>query len=465
MTAVPRKGRVLVVDDEPSARSGLEKLLRQEGWTVDVAADGLLALAAFAERPPDVVVTDLKMPNLGGMELLAKLRVADPSLPVIVVTAFGDVSAAVAAMREGAEHYLVKPVDFDELLVVLERALERRELRDEADSLRLALRERDQEGLEGLIGASPAMQRVYKIATQIAPARATVLITGESGTGKGELARAIHRKGPRRDAPFVALHCAALAETLLESELFGHERGSFTGADRRRTGRIEQAHGGTLFLDEIGEVPPSIQVKLLRVLQERTFERVGGNETIHVDVRLLAATNRDLAREVEEKRFREDLYYRLNVVHVEMPPLRMRGQDVLVLAHHFLARFCRENGSAIHGFTPAATALLLAHRWPGNVRELENAVERAVVLAEGDVVEASDLPVQAQTALAEGLRVPGATMVEIEKWAILTTLDAVGGSTTKAAEMLDLSVRTIQYRLHQYGRQKDGSPGRDSTPG
>ena len=460
-----KKARILVVDDEASARLGLERLLGLEGYDVDTAEDGVAALEIASERAPDVVITDLKMPRMDGMQLLEKLGEQQPDVPVIVVTAFGDVGSAVAAMKKGAEHYLVKPVDFDELLVVLDRALERRELRDEADSLRLALRERDQEGLEGLIGASPAMQRIYKVAAQIAPARATVLITGESGTGKGELARAIHRKGPRRDGPFVALHCAALAETLLESELFGHERGSFTGADRRRAGRFEQAHGGTIFLDEIGEVPPSIQVKLLRVLQERTFERVGGNETIHVDVRLLAATNRDLAHEVEEKRFREDLYYRLNVVHIEMPPLRLRGQDVLVLARHFLARFCRENGSAITGFSPEATALLLAHRWPGNVRELENAIERAVVLAEGDVIEASDLPVQAQTTFSEGLRVPGATMGEIEKWAILTTLDAVGGSTTKAAEMLDLSVRTIQYRLHQYGRQKEPGSGRDSTPG
>ncbi len=462
MSAVAKKRRVLVVDDEASARSGLEMLLRQEGWVVDTAADGALALAIFAESPPDVVVTDLKMPNLGGMELLAQLHVADPSLPIIVVTAFGDVGSAVAAMRAGAEHYLVKPIDFDELLVALERALERRELRDEADSLRLALREREQGGLEGLIGASPAMQRVYKVAAQIAPARATVLLTGESGTGKGELARAIHQKGPRKDKPFVTLHCAALAESLLESELFGHERGSFTGADRRRAGRFEQADGGTLFLDEIGEIPPSIQVKLLRVLQERAFERVGGNETIRVDVRLIAATNRDLALEVEEKRFREDLFYRLNVVHVEMPPLRARGQDALVLAQHFLTHFCRENGSKIAGFTPAATALLLAHRWPGNVRELENAVERAVVLAEGDVIDVADLPVRADATTTDGPRVPGATMAELEKWAILRTIEASGGSTTKAAEMLDLSVRTIQYRLHEYAKQQDAEPRGDA---
>ena len=304
------KVRVLVVDDEEGARSGLEKLLRLEGYAVDAAADGLAALERAAEQPPDVVVTDLKMPRMDGMALMERLRTQWPGLPVIVVTAFGDVGSAVAAMRQGAEHYLVKPVDFDELQVAIDRAIENRDVRAEADQLRRQLRERDARGLEGMVGASPAMQKIYKVAAQIAPARATVLITGESGTGKGELARAIHAKGPRVGKAFVTLHCAALAETLLESELFGHEKGSFTGADRRRVGRFEQANGGTLFLDEIGEIPLSIQVKLLRVLQERTFERVGGNEPVKVDVRLIAATNKDLSAEVESGRFREDLFYR-----------------------------------------------------------------------------------------------------------------------------------------------------------
>src|SRR5262245_2598193 len=282
-----KKARILVVDDEASPRSGLEKPLKQEGYQVDSADDGTTALERFSESAADVVVTDLKMPRMDGIELLKKLREQDQEVPVLVCTAFGDVSTAVQAMRAGAEDYLTKPIDFDALALAVERALERRELRTEAENLRRQIRERDGEGLQGLVGASPAMQKVYRVARQVAAARATVLITGESGTGKGELARAIHALGPRAKHPFVTVHCAALAETLLESELFGHEKGSFTGADKRRIGRFEQADGGTLFLDEIGEVPMATQIKLLRVLQERTFERVGGNEPIQVDVRLI----------------------------------------------------------------------------------------------------------------------------------------------------------------------------------
>jgi two-component system, NtrC family, response regulator HydG len=451
--------RVLIVDDEPSARSGLEKLLGLEGFEVVQAEDGLRALEVMNEQAADVVVTDLKMPRMDGHQLLLELRKSWPTLPVIVVTAFGDVTTAVSAMKAGADHYLVKPVDFDELTVAIERAIERRDLRDETELLRRQLRERDHSGLDGILGTSPAMQRVYKVVHQVAPARATVLLTGESGTGKGEIARAIHAKSPRAAKPFVTLHCAALAESLLESELFGHERGAFTGAERRRTGRFEQAHGGTLFLDEVGEIPPSIQVKLLRVLQERAFERVGGNELVKVDVRLIAATNRDLANEVAEGRFREDLFYRLNVVHIDMPPLRVRGNDVLALAEHFLARFADENGKSIRGFSDDALAKIAAHRWPGNVRELENAVERAVVLASGDRIDAEDLPIEVAAVSRGGVQIPGATMAEIERHAILTTLDAVEGSTTRAAEMLDVSVRTIQYRMHQYGIAKERKSG------
>ena len=443
--------RVLVVDDEASARSGLEKLLRQEGYAAIAAADGQSALEAAADRPPDVVVTDLKMPNMDGVELLKRLHEQDPDLPVIVVTAFGDVASAVNAMRAGAEDYLTKPVDFDALILSIERALERCALRVEADTLRRQLREREGEGLEALIGASPAMQKVYRVARQVAAARATVLITGESGTGKGELARAIHSKGPRAKGPFVALHCAALAESLLESELFGHERGAFTGADKRRLGRFEQANGGTLFLDEVGEIPMATQVKLLRVLQERTFERVGGNEPIHTDVRLIAATNRDLAADVQDRRFREDLYYRLNVVHIEMPPLRVRDTDAIVLANHFLRRFAAENKRKIDGFSDQARAKIVAHRWPGNVRELENAIERAVVLCDGQMIDEEHMPFDVAPVAKGAARIPGATMAEIERYAILSTLEATNGSTTRAAEMLDISIRTIQYRLHEYG--------------
>ncbi len=457
MTAPPTKARVLVVDDEASARSGLEKLLRQEGHNVDVAEDGESALRIAAEHPPDVVVTDLKMPKMDGIELLRKLHEQDPNLPVIVATAFGDVNTAVQAMRAGAEDYVTKPVDFDALLVALERALERRELRVEAENLRRQARDRDGEGLQGLIGTSAAMQRVYRTARQVAGSRATVLLTGESGTGKGELARAVHELSPRAKKPFVSLHCAALAESLLESELFGHEKGSFTGADKRRLGRFEQADGGTLFLDEIGEIPVLTQVKLLQVLQERTFERVGGNDAVKVDVRVIAATNRDLTADVQAGRFREDLYYRLNVVHIEMPPLRLRGGDVVVLANHFVKRFALENHKAVEGFTERARAKMLAYRWPGNVRALENAIERAVVLCEGPLVDEEDLPFEAAPETQGPLRIPGATMAEIERYAIMKTLEAVDGSTAKAADLLDISVRTIQYRLHEYGAAKPAS--------
>lgn len=445
------KARILVVDDEASARSGLSKLLAQEGYTVDTAADGLLALEVIADTPPALIITDLKMPNLDGMGLLGKLREQKQDIPVIVTTAFGEVSVAVQAMRAGAEDYLTKPIEFDALLLAVERGLERREIAAETENLRRQLRTRDQVGLEGLLGTSPAMQRVYAMAKQVAPSRATVLITGESGTGKGELARALHALSPRAKAPFVTLHCSALAESLLESELFGHEKGAFTGADKRRVGRFEQAHGGTLFLDEIGEIPASTQVKLLRVLQEKTFERVGGNESISVDVRMVAATNKDLAVEVRDRRFREDLFYRLNVVHIEMPTLRLRGQDVIVLAEHFLRKFARENHRQIDGISAPARAKLMAHRWPGNVRELENALERAVVFTDGNQVEPDALPFDATPETADGVRVPGATLAELEKYAILTTIEAVQGSTTRAAEILDISVRTIQYRLHEYG--------------
>ncbi|MEZ4438418.1 MAG: sigma-54 dependent transcriptional regulator [Polyangiaceae bacterium] len=452
MTKRKPTARILVVDDEPAARTGLKRLLEQEGYRVETAEGGRQALEVADELVPDVVVTDLKMPEMSGHVLLERLHEIYPELPVIVVTAFGDISSAVEAMRAGAENFLAKPVDFDALTLTIERALERRRLIHEADYLRRQLRDRDGGGLQGLIGTSPAMQEVYQLARQVSGARATVMITGESGTGKGELAKAIHNLGPRRDRPFVTLHCASLAESLLESELFGHERGSFTGADRRRIGRFEQASGGTLFLDEVGEIPLQTQVKLLRVLQDKSFERVGGTEEIKVDVRLVAATNRDLAKDVRDGRFREDLFYRLNVVHVEMPRLRVRGSDILLLANHFMQRFARENDKVVQGFTDEARAKIMGHDWPGNVRELENAIERAVVLCTGDMIEARDLPVDiAPTAPAQGLRIPGSTMAEIERHAILSTLESVDHSTSRAAEILDISVRTIQYRLHDYG--------------
>jgi two-component system response regulator HydG len=458
-----RSSRILVVDDEASGRASLVRLLQQDGYIVDSAEDGPSALHVASEHPPDAVVTDLTMPGMDGVELLGKLKEQDRQLPVIVVTSFAEVGSAIAAMRAGAEDYLTKPIDVDALELSIERALQSRNLRVETENLRRQLREKTSQGLEGLIGMSHPMQNVYAVARKVAAAKATVLITGESGTGKGELAKAIHRMSPRQKKPFVSLQCASLAESLLESELFGHERGSFTGADRRRVGRFEQANGGTLFLDEIGEIPLATQVKLLRVLQERTFERVGGNESISVDVRVIAATNCDLGADVRAGRFREDLYYRLNVVHIEMPPLRLRGGDIVVLADHFLRRFAEENHKRVQGFTDRARSKILAHCWPGNVRELENAIERAVVLCEGFTVGEDDLPVGVASLSQGSHGVPGATMAEIERDAILKTLEATNGSTVKAAEMLGISVRTVQYRLNEYGLSAGHHNGASSS--
>jgi two-component system, NtrC family, response regulator HydG len=458
-----QNARILVVDDEPSARTSLKRLLEAQGFAADVAADGVAALEHIGELPPDVVVTDLDMPRMDGMELLSKLHELDPSLPVIVATSAVEVRSAVAAMRAGAADYITKPIEFEELVVSIQRAIVDRNVRVENENLRRQIREKYGEGMQGLLGTSRVMQEVYRLSKQVAPSRATVLITGESGTGKGELARAIHALSPRADKPLVAVHCASFAESLLESELFGHERGAFTGAERRRIGRFEQANHGTIFLDEIGEIAPATQVKLLTVLQDRRFERVGGNESVQLDVRIIAATNRDIEADVAAGRFREDLYYRLNVMHIEMPPIRLRGSDIVVLAEHFLHRFALENNKEVSGFSDRARTKLRTYRWPGNVRELENAIERAVVLCEGDLIEESHLPRgSAVPATLEGIEIPGATMAEIEKFAILKTLESVDGSTVDAAEVLDISTRTIQYRLHEYGLAKPRGRARSS---
>ncbi len=456
------KGRVLVVDDEANARTALSELLRGEDYAVETAADGFKALGKMAEFDPDVVLTDLKMPGMDGVELLGKLRGQDRDMCVIVMTAFGAVESAVSAMKQGAADYLTKPLNLTELTLVLDREFERLRLRRETGTLRARLAERY--SFENIIGSSPTMQDVFKTVAQVAVSRASVLITGESGTGKELIAAAIHQRSPRVKGPFVKLHCAALAETLLESELFGHERGSFTGAAGRREGRFFQANGGTLFLDEIGEVSPAVQVKLLRFLQEHEFERVGGNETVHVDVRVIAATNRDLKTAVSEGRFREDLYYRLNVITLLMPALRDRPSDIPLLATHFLRKYVTENAKVIDGFTEDALLRLSGYTWPGNVRELENIVERAVVLASGPRITGAELPPHlVPTRDGSGVMIPGSSLDEIERHAILATLEATGGSTGKAAEMLGISVRKIQYKLHEYqGAPKGGASAVES---
>jgi two-component system NtrC family response regulator/two-component system response regulator HydG len=455
------KARILVLDDELNARAALRLILTEEGYDVAEAADGEEGLTKLGELSPDVVLADVRMPKMDGLALLRKAKAQGSDASFVMMTAFASVEAAVEAMRLGAENYLVKPLDVNAVLIFLEKALEKRRLVREAAGLRERVRERYK--LEGLVGDAPELQAVYEVVKQAAPTKATVLVLGESGTGKELIAQALHELSPRMERPFVKVACAALSETLLESELFGHERGSFTGAIGRKEGRFELADTGTLFLDEIGEISPAVQVKLLRALQTREFERVGGTQTVKVDVRVVAATNRDLAAEVKAGRFREDLYYRLNVVAVTLPPLRRRKGDIPALAAHFIEKYCKAYGKSIKGLTPGTLNAMLGHDWPGNVRELENAIERGVVLCKGTELTADDLPSTLRgprPALrdAAGL-IPGASLAEIEREAILRTLELQGGSTSRAAEMLGISVRKIQYRLKEYAGEDPGGEG------
>jgi DNA-binding NtrC family response regulator len=445
------RGRILIVDDEQHAREALAALLEEDGYEVRSAPDGFKALGVLREWPCDLLVTDLRMPVMDGLALIRKAREEFSELTCLVMTAFGSVENAVEAMKTGADDYLTKPLNFDEVELVIERAMERTQLRHELDRLRQSnLAERS---YTQMIGNSLPMQRLKAMIDQVATSRSTVLITGESGTGKELVARLIHERSDRADKPFVRLHCSALAETLLESELFGHEKGSFTGAASRRKGRFEEADGGTLFLDEIGEISQSIQVKLLRFLQEREFERVGGNQTISVDVRIIAATNRDLEAEVRSGRFREDLYYRLNVIHLNTPPLRVRRSDIAPLVSHLVAKHARINGKAINEISPEVLAALAGYDWPGNVRELENTIERAVVLATGPRVELNQLSEsfgQTHFVPNDEIRIPGSSLEDIERYAILKTYEAAGGNTTETAKILGISVRKVQYKLKDY---------------
>ncbi|HME90040.1 MAG TPA: sigma-54 dependent transcriptional regulator [Myxococcaceae bacterium] len=453
--------RILVVDDEQNARVALRTILVEEGFEVSEAADGQEALALLPEFAPDLVLADVRMPRMDGLTLLRKARETGFDATFVMMTAFGSIEVAVEAMRAGAENFLVKPLDADAVLVVLQKVFEKRELVQQAESLRARVQERFR--FPNIIGDSPELQAVFDVIKRAAPSRATVLLLGESGTGKELVAQAIHEESPRKDKPFIKVNCAALSETLLESELFGHEKGSFTGAIGRREGRFELADGGTLFLDEIGDISPMLQIKLLRVLQQREFERVGGTQTLKVDVRLVAATNRDLAAEVKAGRFREDLYYRLNVVAVTLPPLRRRKGDVPALVTHFIDKYAGSYAKEIRGLAPGTLNALLSHDWPGNVRELENVIERAVVLSPGNQLTADDLPATLRgprpvNRSADSL-IPGATLYEVEREAILRTLEMVDGSTSRAAEVLGISVRKIQYRLKEYAtRGDDGAP-------
>ncbi len=449
---------ILVVDDEVNYLTVMEALLSEAGHEVITAPSGLEALKIAAGTDLDLVLTDMKMPKMNGLELLAELQRLYPDLPVIIMTAYGTVEKAVAAMKKGAFDYILKPFKNEEILVTIAKALEHRRLILSHRFLTEELEKRY--GFPEIVGQSGTMREILALVKRVAQTRATVLISGESGTGKELIARAIHQRSPRAAKTFVSVNCAALTETLLESELFGHERGAFTHAVATRKGRFELADGGTLFMDEVAEMSPALQVKLLRVLQEMEFERVGGTRTIKVDVRMVAATNRGLKEEVEAGRFREDLFYRLNVVHLNIPPLRQRPEDIPMLATFFLNKYARENALGEVHLTPEALKILVQYPWPGNVRELENVMERAVILCGNNVITPQDLPADMAPAAGEAkldidrfipLHAPLPEALEqIEEQMIRRALEMSGQVQVRAAEMLGITKSLLQYKLKKY---------------
>ena len=448
--------RILIVDDDAAHRNMLRTLIAAWGAGVDEAGDGAKAIALCRETPYDIILMDVLMPEMDGISALQAIKSYNPSIPILIMTAFSNVESAVEALKSGAYDYLSKPLDFDVLRLTLSRALDHAALRHENQTLREQLGGFDS---GKIVGSSPAMKKLLEMLAMVAPSDATVLISGESGTGKELIARAIHANSRRGAGPFVAVNCAALSENLLESELFGHEKGAFTGADRRREGHFSHADGGTLFLDEVGEISAPMQVRLLRVIQEREFQRVGGNQNIRVDVRLVAATNKDLEKEVEAGNFRQDLFFRLHVVSLEAPPLRERVEDIPLLAAHFLSVFAQKNHKPIKGFTPTAMDCLLKHAWPGNVRELENVVERAVVLLVGDYISEREFPPSLLPLSPADGGAPGAppsslsgmSLDELEKRAILETLEVCDGNKSEAARRLGVTRKTLHAKLARYG--------------
>jgi DNA-binding NtrC family response regulator len=443
--------RILVVDDEPAQRELVCGFLTKHGFEVVEAGGGREAVSRFKQEPFDLVLTDQRMPDLSGLEVLEAVRAASPETAVVIITAYGTIETAVSAVKAGAADYLTKPLNLDDLLHRVHRVRERQRLVAENRELRAALAERHR--VDGIIGDSGRMQEVLSLVRRVAPSDATVLIRGESGTGKELIANALHHASPRAAGPLVKVNCAALAESLLEAELFGHEKGAFTGAVTARKGRFELADGGSIFLDEIGDLPPHLQVKLLRVLQEREFERVGSSRPIKVDVRLLAATHRNLEALVREGRFREDLYYRINVVTIVLPPLRERREDLPPLIEHFLRAFAGKNGKTVRGLTREAREALLRYDYPGNIRELENLMERAVVLTRDDVIGVEDLPLTLEAAVPDsGTEAGLIPAVEgLERRMIHEALAKADGTQTRAAELLGISERVLRYKLKKYG--------------
>ncbi len=461
-----QKRTILIVDDDRDTREGLARALSDSYRTL-AAPDAESALAALDADPSvALMLSDVRMPGADGVALMKAAKAKHPGLPVILLTAYGTVDAAVAAMKDGADDFIMKPVDLDQLELRVQKEIETSALRSEVSGLRSALDEKY--GMEGIVGSSEAMKKVFRIVRQAAPTQATVLLEGPSGTGKEVIARAIHNLSKRSGGPFVAVHCAALAPTLLESELFGHEKGAFTGAVARQIGRFEAADGGTLFLDEISEIDPSTQVKLLRVLEDRSFERVGGAETLHTDIRVIAATNRDFKAFVAAGKFREDLYYRLNVVDIKLPALKERAGDIALLAQKFLREYSEKNGGLVKSISPAAMKILESYPWPGNVRELRNVIEKMVVLAGGEELGPDDIPEDVSSAAQRSGKaaphVPAGDvpLADTEKAGILAALELHGGNKSRAAEALGISRRTLHRKLNLYAAQEKA--GAAQTP-
>ncbi|HEY2988734.1 MAG TPA: sigma-54 dependent transcriptional regulator [Candidatus Binatia bacterium] len=453
---MPYRFRILVVDDEPAQREMVSGFLKKQGFDVSTAEGGVKALQLFRQDSVDLILTDQKMPDMSGSDLLKAVRAINPETPVILATAFGSIEAAVSAIQGGATDYLTKPLNLVELLYRIRQVSDRYRIIAENRELREALQSRHR--IEGIIGESGQMLEVVSLVRRVAPSEATVLIRGESGTGKELIAKAIHFASPRASGPLVKINCAALPETLLESELFGHEKGAFTGAMTSRQGRFELADGGTLFLDEIGDLPPHLQAKLLRVLQEREYEKVGSSRPVPVNVRILAASHKPLEELIKAGQLREDLYYRLNVVTISLPPLRERRPDLALLIDHFVRLFAEKNGKTIRGLTHEARDMLLRYDYPGNVRELENLIERAVVLTRDDVIGSSDLSLTVQDPEVDGDRGTNLTVAveALERHMIKEALERSGGVQTQAAELLGITERGLRYKLIKYGfREKD----------
>ncbi len=457
---MPSNKHILVVDDEPAYRRMLAELLEGVSYSVDTAADGEQALKMVQKSNYDLVITDLSLPKMNGTQVLSAVKRANPETPVILITGYATVDTAIEAMKLGAYDYIAKPFNIDRIELVIERALERSRLIDENNYLRGELREKY--GFDNIIGNNPEVQKAYVLAAQVAQTDATVLILGETGTGKEFLARSIHYQSKRSQGPFVKVNCAALTETLLESELFGHEKGSFTGAIGRRIGRFEMSAGGSIFLDEIGDVSAATQLKLLRVLQEKQFERVGGSETLTVDTRIIAATNRDLAKAIKENTFREDLFYRLNVITINLPPLRERKEDLKVLAEHFVNKYNAEMGKQVGGLSDDALAALAAYHWPGNIRELENCIERAVILTNNEIITSQDLyffshessvPAPVRPGLNQSAQ-PLCSMKDMERDHIRRVLAACDWHMTRAAEILEIDRKTLRNKIREFGLER-----------